>query len=66
MQNSLISPDLSGWRAFLSLADDEALGRLEAIGQEMAESGATNVRVSILQAIDRQRPLGGRCSVFRA
>jgi len=41
----------------LSLTDDEAMRRLEAIGQEMAESGATNVRVSILQAIDRQRPL---------
>ena len=43
--------------SLLSLADDEAMARLEAIGQEMAESGATNVRVSILQAIDRQRPL---------
>ena len=50
-------PGPLGVASLLSLADDEALGRLESIGQEMAESGATNVRVSILQAIDRQRPL---------
>ena len=50
-------PGPLGVASLLSLADDEALERLEAIGQEMAESGATNVRVSILQAIDRQRPL---------
>ena len=50
-------PGPRGVASLLSLADDEALGRLEAIGQEMAESGATNVRVSIRQAIDRERPL---------
>ncbi len=50
-------PGPLGVASLLSLADDEAIARLEAIGQEMAQSGATNVRVSILQAIDRQRPL---------
>ena len=50
-------PGPLGVASLLSLTDDEAMRRLEAIGQEMAESGATNVRVSILQAIDRQRPL---------
>ena len=50
-------PGPLGVASLLSLADDDALGRLEAIGYEMVESGATNVRVSILQAIDRQRPL---------
>lgn len=50
-------PGPLGVASLLSLADDEAMRRLETIGQEMVESGATNVRVSILQAIDRQRPL---------
>jgi len=50
-------PGPLGVASLLSLTDDEAMRRLEAIGQEMAESGATNVRVSILQAIDRERPL---------
>ena len=50
-------PGPLGVASLLSLSDDEAMRRLEGIGKEMAESGATNVRVSILQAIDRQRPL---------
>jgi 2-dehydropantoate 2-reductase len=50
-------PGPLGVASLLSLADEEATMRLEAIGREMVESGATNVRVSILQAIDRRRPI---------
>jgi len=50
-------PGPLGVANLLSLADEEATMRLETIGREMVESGATNVRVSILQAIDRRRPI---------
>ena len=50
-------PGPLGVASLLSLADDLAMERLEGIGQEMVQSGATSVRVSILQALDRQRPL---------
>lgn len=50
-------PGPLGVASLLSLDDDEAMRRLETIGREMVELGGTNVRVSILQAIDRQRPL---------
>lgn len=50
-------PGPLGVASLLSLDDVEAMIRLEKIGIEMVDSGATNIRVSILQAIDRNRPL---------
>jgi len=50
-------PGPLGVASLLSLADEEATMRLETIGREMVESGATDIRVSILQAIDRCRPI---------
>lgn len=50
-------PGPLGVANLLSLADEVATMRLETIGREMVESGETDVRVSILQAIDRGRPI---------
>lgn len=50
-------PGPLGVASLLSLDDDEAIIRLDKIGREMVNSGTTNIRVSILQAIDRNRPL---------